>query len=654
MLIQPEIFAEAYQLLHQGQLSAAKQAFMTLAETDPRCKEAWFHLGEIAQSERDYVTAISHYERVLTLDSQVQEVYNSLGVIAAEQGELNLAIQYYFKALEVNPQYALAHHNVALLFLQMGQAEMGMMHLRQAIQNEAKLESLYFQKGIEAGSQGHFIPATLFFQAVVAHGGALAAAAALKQGFCFHREGLDAQALQAYAEAEKLRPGDDTAQVMQALYLPVVYRSEADLAEWQTRFERGLQALEAQAPLRLPYLQELDVPTFYLAYQGAIDPTLFQRVAQLLRAQTQAMHPAQPRREGRKRMAMVSRFFSQHPVARCFPHVLRTFPPRDFERWLVLVPGSRQDATTQALMQDADHVLTLSPHLPEALAQLQALDLDLLLYPDMGMEPFTYLLGLHRLARLQAVLSGHPSTTGLPDLDLFVSETLLEGPDAASRYTEELLCLEPMLAHVQFPVLPIPADRLSLGLPEGNLYLCPATAQKLHPTMDTRFRAILEADPQAQLVLFRDQSAGVSAVLAQRLQAAFGEVLMERVHFLPWQPEPRFLQMLAHAGAVLDPHPFGSGTTAFLTVAVGAPLITQPDQALRGRGPWALYQRIGMDDCIAADEAEYVQLALAFAQDPRKRADICQRLQVAGPQIFARSEGAQALVVELTHRLNSL
>ena len=484
------------------------------------------------------------------------------------------------------------------------------------------------------------------------HGGSLAAAAALKQGFCFHREGLDEQALQAYAQAQTLRPDDDTAALMQALYLPVIYRSPADLADWQARFEQGLQVLEAQAPLRLPYLQELDVPTFYLAYQGAIDPVLFRRVAQLLRAQTSPLAPAPPRRAGRKRVAMVSRFFSRHPVARCFPHVLRTFPARDFERWLVMVPGSRPDATPQALMQDTEQVLTLSPHLPEALAQLQALDLDLLLYPDMGMEPFTYLLGLHRLARLQVVLSGHPSTTGLPDMDLFVSETLLEGPDAAARYTEELLCLEPMLAHVVPPVLPPSADRATLGLPEGNLYLCPATAQKLHPTMDARFQAILAADPQAQLVLFRDQSAGVSGLLAQRLQATLGETLMLRVHVLPWQPEPRFLQMLEHAGAVLDPHPFGSGTTAFLTVAVGAPLITQPDQALRGRGPWALYQRLGITDCIASDEAEYVKLALAFAQDADKRAALCQRLRAASPQIFARSEGAHALVVALTDRLN--
>ena len=51
---------------------------------------------------------------------------------------------------------------------------------------------------------------------------------------------------------------------------------------------------------------------------------------------------------------------------------------------------------------------------------IAGLKLHVLLYADICMEPFTYFLAFSRLAPVQAVTHGHPSTTGLPELDYFV------------------------------------------------------------------------------------------------------------------------------------------------------------------------------------------------------------------------------------------
>ena len=49
------------------------------------------------------------------------------------------------------------------------------------------------------------------------------------------------------------------------------------------------------------------------------------------------------------------------------------------------------------------------------------LQLHFLLYPDIGMESFTYFMAFSRLAPVQAVTHGHPCTTGIPNLDYFVT-----------------------------------------------------------------------------------------------------------------------------------------------------------------------------------------------------------------------------------------
>ena len=53
----------------------------------------------------------------------------------------------------------------------------------------------------------------------------------------------------------------------------------------------------------------------------------------------------------------------------------------------------------------------------QAIAELK---LHVLLYADIGMDPFTYFLTYARLAPVQAVTHGHPCTTGVPEIDYFV------------------------------------------------------------------------------------------------------------------------------------------------------------------------------------------------------------------------------------------
>lgn len=69
--------------------------------------------------------------------------------------------------------------------------------------------------------------------------------------------------------------------------------------------------------------------------------------------------------------------------------------------------------------------LKITDRLLEAQARIAELELDVLVYLDIGMEPMSYFLGLARLARAQCVLPGHPVTTGISTIDYFLSSEVL-------------------------------------------------------------------------------------------------------------------------------------------------------------------------------------------------------------------------------------
>ena len=62
----------------------------------------------------------------------------------------------------------------------------------------------------------------------------------------------------------------------------------------------------------------------------------------------------------------------------------------------------------------------LNPSTPQPLlsplysySSIRHADLDILIYPEIGIDPVTYYLSFARLAPVQAVWYGHPDTTGV-------------------------------------------------------------------------------------------------------------------------------------------------------------------------------------------------------------------------------------------------
>jgi predicted O-linked N-acetylglucosamine transferase (SPINDLY family) len=232
------------------------------------------------------------------------------------------------------------------------------------------------------------------------------------------------------------------------------------------------------------------------------------------------------------------------------------------------------------------------------------------------MDPFMYVLAFARLAPVQFTTWGHPVTTGMPNMDYFLSHAKVEPADGARRYTEKLVLFENLPSYYYRPRGATEADmRERLGIArEARLYACPQTLIKFHPDFDDAVGALLRRDPRGLLLLVENGNASWNRKLQARM-ARTAPDLADRIRFVPAMPLPDFFALQRQADALLDTFHFGGGCSSYEALSAGAPVVTLPGASMRARVTLGWYELLGERTWVARDTEEFVELAYRLAND---------------------------------------
>ncbi len=429
--------------------------------------------------------------------------------------------------------------------------------------------------------------------------------------------------------------------------LPQIAESGAQLQAERAWFERELDALLADPPSIAGPLQEIHRTVFYLGYQGLNDCAANRKLAQLFAACTPSLNyvaahvRAVPQPGVRLQVGFVSMNLHKHSVGAWYNQLLRgVLDAQRFDCILFTYLDTVDETLRQAAETQGQHVF-LERTLEGARAQLEAARLDVLIYTDVGMHPFPYFLAFSRLARVQALLVGHPGTSGVPALDWFISNVHQDTADAQAHYSEQLVRLPQIPVWVKKTAPPaVRMSRAALGWEapdtdtQAHYYVCPMMLQKMHPDFDWALAEILRRDAHAAVVLFADREHPLwQEQLEQRFRAALPDVAA-RIVFRSFAPKQEFLSLLLEADCVLDPFHFSGGVTTYVALSLGVPVITLPGAWFRSRMTAGIYAQAGIDSCIARSPEHYVELALRCAADPAWRAAQGARIVAAHAKLF--------------------
>ena len=616
-----------------------------LAQAERSCRRAlargtsdgdlWHMLAAILLATDRLQDAHDAIARARRLSPSDADYANTEALLKERSGDANGAAQAWRSLLTRSPEHADAWYNLGRLALARGHHREAMDLLLRAAQLRPRWADAYKNLGEACFAHGDVEAAEAAFQAALqcqpADADSLANLARLRQ------EADDSPAALTHYRAALTAQVDDATLLRSALLMPIFCADAAEIASHRVRIEANLIALRERAVQLVEPSRSVATPAFYFAYHGHNDRALMSSLGDVV---SKAWRPAPlvaVNRATRPRIVFVSAHFKQHTIARLYLPLLERLPRVDFDV-AVLSIGQHDGPLATRILAAADHALAVPEDLDAARHGLNALAADVVVYCDLGMDPWSYYLAAERHAPLQCATWGHPVTSGLATIDYFISSQLIEPPQAQQHYREQLIELPSWPVLYEEPTAlrePPTRDAFGFGAHE-HIYLCPQSLFKLHPEFDAYLAAILRSDPQGVVVLL-DNRAARRARLEARFATSMPDVA-PRIRFIPGVSAQHFGALLAAADVVLDTLHFSGGYTSFETIWAQTPFVTQRGALMRGRVTAGLCDLLGLDECVAQGAADYAARALALACDSQVRAQVVAKLAVRKHRLLSLDE----------------
>jgi len=596
--------------------------------------------------------AIPLLEVASVLREDIPEIQNNLGMALVATGQLEPAMTAYRTALSIRPDYPEALSNISLILQRIGDPLGAIAALERALALRPGFVGALNNLGAVHQSMGHNAKAAEYYRAAVERA-PNSASLWLNLGNTLKQQGRTAETISAYEQAMALSPNVGI-ELKQALTMAPIQESAATITRDRAILLDKLQELKSRAatqPGLLPDpLGQIGETAFFTAYHGLDDRDLLTRLVDCLLALNPELNerlvdraswrrlPLNPR----LRVGFLSKFLRNHTIGKLYAGVIKKLPRDRFDVTL-LRPIGPTDWLEQEIIASVDRVVDLPEGLPQARMRVASENLDLLFFPELGMDPYSWFLAFARLAPVQAVGWGHPVTSAMPSMDYFVSGGGFEAPGASVHYRERLVSIAVPGVRYAMPKINRSLSRSDLGLPvDRRIYACPQSLFKFHPDSDLAWARILAKDPNGLLVIIDATEPTWNDQLRARFQITLGPELAKRVQFLPRQSESGFTAIYATCDVALDPPFFGSGNTTLEAFAAGAPVITCPSPLMRTRLTAAFYRLMEIEEApIACSLEEYADFAVAIANDPERRERLSHRILNTMPRLFDRDDVVQ-------------
>jgi len=561
-----------------GQLAAALDAWQRALAMEPEHWEIYCNIANLLESRREFERAEDFYRQALQRTEGSAAVWAGLGRVLAHRRRLAEAIVCLHESLKLNP-LAETWSDLAQTLTAAGRPDEALAAARTAIAINPRLATARCQEG-----------------------------KALRDLEC------PLECLRAFEAAVALAP--QSADAMEGLA-----QAHARLGDAETAVAWFVRAMETEPARSFTHSSLL----FTLSAAAAATPE------QMLEAHTgwAQMHasrdpvfrhkPVSGAAERKLRIGFMSGDLRDHAVRFFIAPLLRHLSRGQFEA-ICYSNGANSDGVTEELRALADRWHDASSSGDGELAtRIQNDGIDILVDLSGHTRDNRLLVFARKPAPVQVTYLGYLNTTGLRQMDYWITDDVLHPADTRQRTTERIwrlprcwVCYEPLQS------APPVQER---GSEEPLTFASFNTARKIDTASLRLWARVLGAVPGSRLLIKAGglQLADERLLMLERL-AKCG-IPAERVTLIGRvASREEHLALFGKADIALDTVSWSGGTTTAETLWMGVPVVTLAGELMPSRMSASMLQAVGLGECAAHSENEFVRIAVELASNAPQRA----------------------------------
>ena len=287
--------------------------------------------------------------------------------------------------------------------------------------------------------------------------------------------------------------------------------------------------------------------------------------------------------------------------------------------------------TLEGVKSSIDKIVYLRNISSKTVEQIANYELDIMVYPDIGMDSPTFYMAHSRLAPVQINTWGHSKTSGISTIDYYFSSKYFESEQADKHYSEKLVRFDSLCTcYPRFNISRFFSRNDLKNYPleeqEAGKYVlfCLQNPRKISVEFIHILYKLHQTRPNKFVVLLLHGGKYTKDDLIKQHQKIINDETFwtNTIRFIESCSFLRYNSYMYHSDLVLDPYPFGGCNSSLEAFLKGKIVITRPAEYLSGRFTLGFYKRMGITEGpIVSTSDEYVEKILFYLDndDIRKR-----------------------------------
>jgi predicted O-linked N-acetylglucosamine transferase (SPINDLY family) len=580
-----------------------------------------FDMGKIAKAR-------AVCEQLLARHSDHAHAWNLMGLIARHEGQHRLSISCINRAIGLDPSEGGFYCNLSEAFQNLGRFKKALEASRCAIARDPYLPEAYVSLGNVLHKMGRKKDAEFVLKKAVAVnpniaefynnlGFLLWKQARLEEAKAVLRKGIEIDPTMAPLHVHLANTVKDQLNIVGAISS---FRKAIDIEPNHAAYSNLLFLLN--------YHPDLPPESVFEAHRRWAET-----VAEPLIA-SDRFDDRSPDPERRLKIGYVSADFRLHPVMSFIGPVLEQ---QDHDRFEVFCYSdtTNADGLTRRVEEMADRWRDISGKSDECAATMIREDkIDILIDLSGHTAANRLLVFARKPAPVQVAYLGYPNTTGLPNIDYRITDAYADPPNLTEHlYSEKLMQLPGCFCCYRPPVSSPEAQDLP-ALQTGIItFGCLNDPLRINRRVVPIWSEILKRVGGSRLILqLRKRNDGKAKKRLKRWFSRHG-ISDKRVVLEDFKSFDAHLRLYNRIDITLDTFPFNGHTNTCNSLWMGVPVVVMSGRRYIARMGGSLLTAAGLSGLIAGSIDEYINKAVALAEDPGR----LQRLRMSLRPALARS-----------------